>query len=131
MIGLPFESREMIYETIRFNIELKSVDPTFNIFYPFPGTKLRELCIKENLFDKDYELNRSNKMLFYESPLINTLVPANEIKRIQSTAFLYLNIPGLLYPLIDLCGNDEDPFSSRLTKELREIAYRSKYDNIE
>ena len=42
MIGLPGESREDVFETIRFNKELEIPDANVYTLYPFPGTKIYE-----------------------------------------------------------------------------------------
>ena len=42
IIGLPGETRENIYETIRFNRELGVPDANIYILYPYPGTKIYE-----------------------------------------------------------------------------------------
>lgn len=42
MIGLPGETKENLYETIRFNKELGIPDANVYILYPFPGTKIYE-----------------------------------------------------------------------------------------
>lgn len=40
MIGLPGETKENVYETIRLNKELQIPDANTYILYPFPGTKI-------------------------------------------------------------------------------------------
>lgn len=53
MIGLPFETREMIEETIELN---KKIEPTWIIaqpFQPYPGIQLRELCIENGWLAND------------------------------------------------------------------------------
>ena len=50
MIGLPYEIREEIFESIRLCRDIKSTVAEVNIFQPLPGQELRELCIrKDNL----------------------------------------------------------------------------------
>jgi radical SAM superfamily enzyme YgiQ (UPF0313 family) len=47
MIGLPDETREDFLQTININREAKVDTPMLSFFYPFPGTKLRDYCIKK------------------------------------------------------------------------------------
>ena len=49
MIGLPFETKEMVWDTIKTIAETKTTAFTLNVFYPYKGTKLYEVC-KENDF---------------------------------------------------------------------------------
>ena len=44
MIGLPDETSENVYETIRFNKELGVPDANLYILYPFPETKIYHDC---------------------------------------------------------------------------------------
>lgn len=44
IIGLPFETEEMIKETIALLGRLKIEDIGVNVFYPYRGTRLREIC---------------------------------------------------------------------------------------
>lgn len=51
MIGLPDETEENIYETIRFNKELDIPDANVYIVYPYPGTKI---CYDAKISFEDY-----------------------------------------------------------------------------
>jgi len=51
VIGLPYETEDMIKETIAFLGSLKIASPAVNIFYPYIGTRLRDLCIKEGVLN--------------------------------------------------------------------------------
>ena len=44
MIGLPGETKENVYETIRFNKELGVPDANLYILYPFPETRIYHDC---------------------------------------------------------------------------------------
>ncbi len=50
LIGLPHETKESLYSTLRLAKEIKCDYFSFNVAVPRPGTKLRELAIKEGLF---------------------------------------------------------------------------------
>lgn len=51
VVGIPFETEDMIKETIRLLGRLK-VDSTFaNILYPYQGTRIRELCEQFGMMD--------------------------------------------------------------------------------
>lgn len=58
IIGLPFETREMILETIDLNRRLDVAHTCVNVFQPLPSTHLFDLCREHNLFlgDDPYDL---------------------------------------------------------------------------
>jgi len=53
IIGLPYETKETILETIKIVAETSGVFTDTNIFYPYKGTELYELCKKENLLNEE------------------------------------------------------------------------------
>ena len=65
MIGLPFETEEDIRETVELNRKADPDSVGVSFFYPFKGTKLREICEKEGFIGKDsHEINiREGSML--------------------------------------------------------------------
>jgi radical SAM superfamily enzyme YgiQ (UPF0313 family) len=67
LIGLPWDSRQTIKETVKFAKALDGDYIDINIAYPLPGTDLFELAKKENLFsEKDIH------GFDYSKPLIKT-----------------------------------------------------------
>jgi radical SAM superfamily enzyme YgiQ (UPF0313 family) len=56
IIGLPFETEDMIKDTIKLNAE---IDPNLiglGIFYPYEGTELGDMCRREGLIRDDIDL---------------------------------------------------------------------------
>lgn len=53
IIGVPGETEEMIWDTIRLNRQLKPTSSGVNIFYPYKGTQLGDYCVKKGLFNED------------------------------------------------------------------------------
>ncbi len=51
MIGFPEETPEHFQETIELNAKIHPDSVILNVFDPYPGTKLGEVCKKENLID--------------------------------------------------------------------------------
>lgn len=62
MMGLPFETRNDILNTARFCRKLEPSMLSINIFAPYYGTKLREICVKngfmEDRLHEDIGMNR-------------------------------------------------------------------------
>lgn len=52
MIGLPFETSEMVFDTVALNRRILPTWSVVNIFYPYPGTKLGFLCEELGLIDE-------------------------------------------------------------------------------
>jgi len=52
VIGLPWESRDTLAETLRLARELDTDFFDFNIAYPLPGTEFYEIARREGLFDE-------------------------------------------------------------------------------
>ncbi len=46
MLGLPFETKETVEETIEFSKELELYHANFNIMMPYPGTKIYEMALQ-------------------------------------------------------------------------------------
>ena len=54
MIGFPFDTRELVFDTIRFVKQVKGYDAiTVSIFTPYRGTVLREQAIKAGWLDRE------------------------------------------------------------------------------
>ncbi len=54
MIGLPFETEDMILETADFCRKVKTSSITLSIFAPYHGTELRRVCIKHGFMEDTY-----------------------------------------------------------------------------
>lgn len=55
MLGLPFDSRGAIFDTINLMKKARVDTPTVGVFYPYPGTKAREISINNGFFDPNKE----------------------------------------------------------------------------
>lgn len=55
MLGLPQETMEMAFETVDLNIACKADYAGATLYTPFPRTVLGDYCIKEGLFDGNYD----------------------------------------------------------------------------
>ncbi len=66
MVGLPYETREQIDDTISYANGLGADSYSFSIATPFPGTKLWSWCEKENLFKEGF---KESDLIFGKSVL--------------------------------------------------------------
>lgn len=68
MIGLPYETRPQIMDTIKLNARVRPRVAHVSIFYPYPGTKAYELCKREGfLTDKQFDSYYEDSVLRQES----------------------------------------------------------------
>jgi radical SAM superfamily enzyme YgiQ (UPF0313 family) len=67
IIGLPFETEDMIKETISLLSKLNIESPGVNIFYPYMGTRLREICEEYGLIERNrkYDIKERRESLLY------------------------------------------------------------------
>lgn len=72
ILGLPWDTKKTIRETIDFAKELPGTFYNFGIAYPFPGTEFAEIAKKNNLLAKDslYGFN-------YARPIVKTFSLTN------------------------------------------------------
>ena len=77
IIGFPFETEEMIKETIELNKILEPDQTYVNIFQPLPGTPLFKLCLDNQLFKTEdhYDLRFGD-----DNSIIRTEVPNESLK---------------------------------------------------
>ena len=114
MMGLPHETRASFFETARLLRECNADAPSPGFFYPFKGTKLRDLCMKEGLFDPMATYHRD------EPALLLPVISREEMIGLYKTFALYMKFPEWIFPVIKVAENDETVFRalSRLYKML-------------
>jgi radical SAM superfamily enzyme YgiQ (UPF0313 family) len=143
MVGLPFETKQMAQQTLQLNILLK---PNFGkcfYFYPFPKTKLHQLCIDYNLLPDDMESVSG----YLEKPCIKPVFMTHgQVKKIFDSLqiFFYsrllfgrIKVPAfvenLVLKVLILCRRPvlsmlelipKDPLIRRLRKMLRKTAMK-------
>ncbi|MFA5117983.1 MAG: radical SAM protein [Candidatus Omnitrophota bacterium] len=61
MIGLPGETEEMLWDTIRLNRQIKPQMSCVNIFYPYRGTRLGDECFQKGLVNESLYADFSNE----------------------------------------------------------------------
>jgi len=110
MIGLPFENRELIFETIKLNKKLFEIDNKleFNIsmFVPFRGCELYDSCKQNGLLpDKAYSAVSD---LSDESVLNFSKEYKQGLKGLMKTFNLYVKLPEKYYPRIKIAERSDE-----------------------
>jgi len=108
IIGLPGETKENFFQTIRFNKELEIPDASLYILYPFPGSKIFE-DYGASLDKYDYEKTIPGFNL--------SKMPKEELSYFLSVFNLYLVLPESYWGKIE-----EAKRSPKLYKDLLKIA---------
>lgn len=90
MIGLPGETEEMLWDTIRLNRKIKPTVSSVNIFYPYKGTKLGDYCFEKGLVNEKLYSGFSNER---RETVLN--LPENYKKKL---IFYRNNWETLIYP---------------------------------
>jgi anaerobic magnesium-protoporphyrin IX monomethyl ester cyclase len=104
MIGLPFETRELIFETIELFRRCKPATYSVGIFQPFMGSKLRQVCVDQGFYDPTGDT--------YEYPVDTSVLTMpqlskKEIERIYRTFMLYTKVEKELFPLVKKAEEDD------------------------
>lgn len=103
MVGLPYEGKDELLDTIKLNTKLGADLLQVCVFYPYKKTELYDLCIKEGLiqedktlisYKKDSILNleriQKNRVLFTELMLIFLVRAGRNINRKVFDIFLQI-----------------------------------------
>ncbi len=121
IIGFPTETREMIFDTIELNRQIRAKGVMVSFFSPYRGCTLREVCelekyLKEEDIAYDYRLAPTLDM-----PQLSR----NELVGLHRAFPLYVRFSKSEWPLIRICeGNGSE--AERLYKELSEV-YTEKF----
>ncbi len=95
IIGFPFETRELIFDTINLNHELfkinKRIRCTISIFTPFHGSELSDLCLAHTLIEPLPYISSTN--LIGGSVLKSELISKEELDGIFRTFSFYVHLP--------------------------------------
>ncbi|MBI5625544.1 MAG: radical SAM protein [Elusimicrobia bacterium] len=100
MIGLPYESRKMIFETLEVNRRASPSVTCVTAFFPFRGSPLGDLAVRERFVDP--ELVKVRRSDASQSILSMPQISSDEIKGIRRVCYFYLNYPRFLFPVIRL-----------------------------
>jgi len=126
MLGLPFESRETYRKTVELNRKANPQYPHAGFFYPFEGTKLREVSIKEGFFDledKETNVNRYDKPALHFSSLSE-----KELIEMQKVFVLYIKLPECYEPFIRR-SETPDTLGREVRKKLLGIYDKTVWNN--
>jgi len=97
MVGLPNETRGDIFSTIELNRRGKVDEVQCTAFYPFKGTRLRDMCEEQNFLDD----SENEVVSYYEMPTIkNPNMSRSEMYGLFRTFIIYCKSPKIFWPFI-------------------------------
>ncbi len=80
IIGFPTETKEMIFDTIRLNRKIQPDRYSVRFLVPYPGTAIRDYCVKNGYIEEDYEDKRKNVSFLLE-PILDLPSPPHPTKQ--------------------------------------------------
>lgn len=106
IIGLPEETKEMLFESIRVSHAARPTYCLASFFQPWEGTELRETAVKKGLLeDNSRGLDNSLDSLLGNS-LKNLEVPKAELEDLYKKFAYYVYINQLFWPFIRYINGD-------------------------
>jgi radical SAM superfamily enzyme YgiQ (UPF0313 family) len=101
IIGLPFETREMVFETINLNRKINPATSSVAAFKPYPKTQLSEIA-KEFGF-----LRKTPDYTSWRADLNSPYLSGEEVDGLVRTFSLYCKLPEEFFPLLERSEKDE------------------------
>jgi anaerobic magnesium-protoporphyrin IX monomethyl ester cyclase len=121
MLAIPYETREKYWKTIEVNRKADPQYPNVSFFYPFEGTVLREISVKEGFFDPE----DPGKMIYErDKPALHfDTLNEGELIEMRNVFVLYIKLPEQYKPFIKR-SEQLDRAGRKMRNKLLEI-----YDN--
>jgi radical SAM superfamily enzyme YgiQ (UPF0313 family) len=121
IIGFPYETRELIFDSIELNRRIRSDSVSAFIFYPYTGTALHKTCMDNGLIDASI----GNASLLQNSVVKNENLTMEHLNSLLKTFCLYVKFPKDRWGEIEAVERN-DPGSDRIFRMLSE-EYKGKF----
>lgn len=116
MLGIPYETRATVMETIELNRESGVRYPNTVFFYPLEGTELRDMAIQGGFFDGD-----KDSMFDDVNPSLTlNAIAAAELVALRERFVLYVKLPREYFRYIER-SEQRDRVGEELTEALFSI----------
>lgn len=89
MLGLPEETLDDAWKTVKINTEIKTDYPWCSLFYPYPGTVLGEYAQARGLIEKNNQLDEPS---FFRRSIVSSPVK-RELENLQKLFFYAVKFP--------------------------------------
>jgi len=118
IIGFPYETRTLAFDTINLNRKLKFDTSNAYAFTPFHGTELYEICVKEGFINPKEKLKCLTKGSILNMP--TPYLSKQEIDALVKTFSLYAKMPEQYFDDIKIAESETEEGRKKF-KELSEI----------
>lgn len=98
MIGLPFETREMIFDTIHLNRKVNASTSSVAPFKPYPRTRLAKIAEEFGFLKSIPSYTNS-----WQTDMASPYLSSEEIDGLVRTFSLYTKLPEELFPILENC----------------------------
>jgi hypothetical protein len=127
VIGFPDETRELIFDTINLNREVKSDSVNGFVFQPYSGTKLRQYCVDKGYIPANFQVGFDDKGTPIGSSILDMpSISKSELEGLLRTFSLYVKMPKSFYPKIEIAEHLNEEGDQALA-ELKEIFFRDYF----
>lgn len=124
IIGFPHETRELVFDTIYFNRNLRPKTMNCYMFAPYRGTYLRDYCVRHGYLDKDAMTMQALDGADYK---YDTITKA-ELYGLQRTFSLYARFPESEFDMIRIAEKSDEE-GARMFRKLSELYYERFFKN--
>ena len=119
IIGLPDETREMIFESIEIARKCKPDAISTHIYSPYHGTEMRNLCVEKGYIHQDLIADDFFQGYYLKGNVLNE----DELMGLFRTIPLYVNFPKSEYKRIESAEKLDDT-GNMVFNELRKEFYQ-------
>jgi len=122
IVGMPTETRELTWDTIKVNRQIQHVLYSANAFHfvPYHGTPMRDLALKLGYIDEDTKLTAITKDTVLNMPEYTR----EAIKGAVRTFTLYMRYPESEYPRIAIAEKLDDKGNAMFVELQKEFIER-------
>lgn len=122
IIGLPDETRELVFDTIELNRQLNPRTINCHFFTPYKGTDLYKYCLEKGYLSQDAKIIQG---LTDAVPLKMDSISYEELKGLQRTFPLYTRLPKSEWPEIKIAEKFDE--EGNIMFEKYKKIYQEKY----
>lgn len=121
ILGFPGETRELVWDTIRFNRQIRPKTMNCYFFTPYRGTALYRYCVENGYLDP----KAKTRQLLDGGELRYDGISREELRGLQRTFSLYARLEEEFFPKIRIAESFDDE-GNRVFAELAEL-FRQRF----
>jgi radical SAM superfamily enzyme YgiQ (UPF0313 family) len=119
MIGFPGETRDLVWDTIMFNRQIKPKTMNCYFFTPYKGTYLYKDCVEKGILDPFAK----TKGVMNGGEIQYDTITREELKGLQRTFCLYATLDEKMFPIIKKAEKFDEE-GNRIFNDLKKEFYK-------